>query len=362
MSDARIKSPLSTYERISPNKNSPRNKNIRRLTPHCVAGNLTLEAILGLSGFQKGGNASTTYAIDSEGKCGLGVEETNRPWTTSSSINDNEAITFEIANNGGAPDWRMSDKAINAWMDMAVEIASFYGFKKVNYKDKPSNITSSQVETWINTWAKKDEMIITLHRWYAAKACPGDYLVRQLPWLIGEINKRLQDSKHESEPFIGEGVGPIIITSDELKNGCKGEKVKELQTKLNERSPNLKLDVDGSFGPKTETAVKSFQASNGLSVDGVVGALTWAELNKDIIATTKPEIKEELFKEYLIGIKVSALNIRSGPGINNPVLRTLVNDKNTYTIIEESDGPGAKKWGKLKSGAGWVSLDFTVKK
>ena len=55
----RRKSPLAVYERLSPNKSIPRNKQIRRLTPHCVAGNLTIESTLGLSTFHDGKTAST---------------------------------------------------------------------------------------------------------------------------------------------------------------------------------------------------------------------------------------------------------------------------------------------------------------
>jgi hypothetical protein len=281
----RKKTPAAIFERLSPNRTSPRNKMIRRLTPHCVAGNLTIEATLGLARFinadSKSG-ASCNYAIGTDGRIGLGVEETNRAWTSSSANNDHEAITFEIANNGSDPDWRMSDAAINGWLDAAVEMSRFYGFKKVNYLEKPADIASAQVETWIKTWAKPDEMIITLHNWYAAKACPGPYFMRQLPWLVREMNKRLADSSYVSEAFVGEG--------------------------------------GASAAP------------------------------------------QEAFKEYHVTITTPALNIRSRPGSNASVVRTLVNDKNIYTIAEESNGPGATKWGRLKSGAGWISLDFTKRR
>ena len=64
---------------------------------------------------------------------------------------------------------------------------------------------------------------------------------------------------------------------------------------------------------------------------------------------------------FLVRITASALNIRKGPGIENAIVTTLLNDKNVYTIVEVADGSGASKWGKLKSGAGWISLDYTTK-
>jgi len=64
----------------------------------------------------------------------------------------------------------------------------------------------------------------------------------------------------------------------------------------------------------------------------------------------------------LIRIAVSSLNIRNGPGTNNKIVKVLNNDKNIYTIVEEASGAGSNKgWGRLKSGVGWVSLDFVTK-
>lgn len=64
--------------------------------------------------------------------------------------------------------------------------------------------------------------------------------------------------------------------------------------------------------------------------------------------------------EYLVKIKATSLNYRSGPGTNYPT-RGLVRKDQIFTIIQESYGPGASKWGKLKSGAGWISLDYCTR-
>ena len=270
---SRRRSSLVALEKISPNRTSPRTNAICRLTPHCVGGNLTPEAILGLSNFQKydpNNGASCTYAIGSTGRTVLGVPETDRPWTTGSGKNDHQAITFEIANNGGAPDWRMSDAALNAWVNLAVEVARFYGFKKVSYMDKPSHIPRGEAatEAWIKTWAPSDAMIITLHRWYGNKECPGNYFVGKLPELVKRINATLAGA---------------------------------------------------------ETSVPTPVAA----------------------------------KSSLVRVAVSALNVRKGPGTNYPVVKVLRNDPNTYTIVEEATGIGAAKWGKLKSGIGWIALNHT---
>ena len=63
---------------------------------------------------------------------------------------------------------------------------------------------------------------------------------------------------------------------------------------------------------------------------------------------------------YLVKVTTDVLNIRKGPGTNYGT-NGDIRDKGVYTIVAESDGPGASKWGKLKSGAGWISLDYTKK-
>jgi len=62
---------------------------------------------------------------------------------------------------------------------------------------------------------------------------------------------------------------------------------------------------------------------------------------------------------YRVRVKATDLNIRTGPGTNNPSKGFIA--PGVYTIVEESTGKGATKWGKLKSGAGWISLDYAAK-
>ena len=283
----RRKSDLVTLESLSPNCARPRTSPVSRLSPHCVAGKFKdAKSILGLQSFKTYNQvtgASCTYAIGSDGSMGLGVSETDRPWTTSSRTNDDRAITFEISNSTLGPDWKMTDEAINSWINLAEDICRFYGYKKVNYRDKPDSVpvgNVSRVEAWIATWAKPDEMIITLHRWYKPKACPGAYFVRQLPWIVSELNKRL--SGGIPSEFVGEGVAATPVEPD-----------------------------TSSFAP------------------------------------------------YQVKSNTVSLNIRSGPGTNFPVSGSIFNNVGVYTIVEEVKGPGASKWGKLKSGAGWIALDYT---
>ena len=72
-------------------------------------------------------------------------------------------------------------------------------------------------------------------------------------------------------------------------------------------------------------------------------------------------LEEKTFTPYLVKVTTSALRIRKGPGTNY-AQAGVIKDKGTYTIIAESNGKGAKKWGLLKSEKGWISLDYTQKK
>ena len=63
---------------------------------------------------------------------------------------------------------------------------------------------------------------------------------------------------------------------------------------------------------------------------------------------------------YLVKITTAALNIRKGAGTNTAKVG-CIRDKGVYTIVEEKSGKGASLWGKLKSGAGWISLDYVKK-
>ena len=353
----RHKSPLVSYEKISPNSYRPRYQKVSRITPHHVAGKATAKTILGLSGFAAGGRASCSYAIGYDGSMGSGVYEKDAPWTSSSSYNDNRAITFEISNIGGAPDWRISDEAVNAWMDLVIDICNFYGFKKVNYHEKPSYIIgSAAVEKWIKTWCRDDEMCVTLHNWFAATACPGPYFTRQLPWLVKELNRRLSDSGYIWEKFVGEGA---TYTYSTIRQGSRGSDVMLAQTKLNLHGYVPVLVVDGIFGNQTTITTKAFQKDKGLIADGIIGSKTWVELLKEPEPIHIPENEPNL--EYKVRITATALNVRKGPGTNHSVVVTLFRDKNIYTIVEETTGPGATKWGRLKSGVGWIALNHTSK-
>lgn len=78
----------------------------------------------------------------------------------------------------------------------------------------------------------------------------------------------------------------------------------------------------------------------------------------DSVIDPAPTVPEDTsgFKAYTVKVTVTDLNIRSGPGTNYSSKGHI--EPGVYTIVEESTGQGATLWGRLKSGAGWISLDF----
>lgn len=164
-------SPLVNYTKISPNSTNPRKKKITKITIHHVAGNLTVETI-GNVFAPASRKASSNYGVDNKGRVGMYVEEKNRAWTSSNADNDNEAVTIEVSNNGGAPNWSVSDTALAKTIELCVDICKRNGIKKLNYTgDKSGNLT--------------------MHKWFSNTNCPGPYLESKFPYIANEVNKIL---------------------------------------------------------------------------------------------------------------------------------------------------------------------------
>lgn len=161
---------MVSYTQLSQNCTKPRKNKIRKITIHHAAGNCSLQGF-GAT-FCGTREVSANYAIDTQGRVGMYVEECDRAWTSSSAENDNQAITIEVANDGGAPDWHVSDAALNATINLCVDICKRNGIEKLNFTgDKNGNLT--------------------MHKYFAATGCPGPYLESKFPYIANEVNKRL---------------------------------------------------------------------------------------------------------------------------------------------------------------------------
>lgn len=176
-------SPLVSYTKISPNRNSPRNHKIDTITIHCTAGQTSVEN-LGNIFAQSSRGASSNYGIGKDGRVGLYVEEKDRSWCSSSVSNDNRAITIEVSSDNVHP-YRVTDKALNSLVELCTDICKRNGIPKLLWNGDKSLI------------GKIDKQNMTVHRWFANKACPGDYLYNLHGWIADEVNKRLNNFHEE---------------------------------------------------------------------------------------------------------------------------------------------------------------------
>ena len=172
-------SPLSTYYKQSPNIYGFRVHKIDTVTIHCMAGNGSIEGC-GEWFARQSTAACSNYGVSSDGKIGCFCEERKAGWTSSSSSNDMRSITIEVANDGGAPDWHVSDKALNSLINLLVDICRRNpGIKRLRWKNDNSLI------------GQTDKQNMTLHCWFAQKACPGPYLISKHPFIVERVNKKL---------------------------------------------------------------------------------------------------------------------------------------------------------------------------
>lgn len=318
-------SSLVNYTKISPYKNVMSNKVNKKITIHHMAGNLSVEVCGNV--FQSS-NSSANYGVASDGRIGLYVEEKDRSWASSSYENDSQAVTIEVANDICGGDWHVSDKALAKTIDLCVDICKRNNIAKLNWTgDKSGNLTC--------------------HYMFASTACPGPYLKSKMSYIANEVNKKLSGGSTPAPAPAPSAPTTVTVAKPILRNGSTGTEVKNLQNCLN-KVINAGLTVDGIFGNGTETALRNFQKKYGLTVDGIYGSASEAKM-KSIINGSNTS------SSYTVKVTADLLNVRKGPGTQYAVA-TTVKKGQVYTIVETSNG-----FGKLKSGAGWIALQYTVK-
>lgn len=435
-------SPLVTYTKLSPNHSGQRTRNIDTIIVHCMAGNCTIEGC-GQIFAPVGRQASSNYGVGSDGRVGMYVEEKNRSWCTSSNAVDQRGITIEVANSAGAPNWPVTDKALAAVIKLCIDICRRNNIKKLLWRGNKTYM------------GQIDQQNMVVHRWTAAKACPGDDLFNLHNKIVAEVNKALGAGSGAVPTPTPPVVTPpqdtnVIVGSNEKiiwnfleKKGLNEFAVAGIMGNIYAESGLYPNNLQNSFEKKLgytdasyTAAVDSGKYKNfardsagyGLvqwtfwsrkqelleyarKVKKSIGDITtqleflWIEMQtspyKSMMTALKtvktvrqasdtfllnferPADQSESMKAKRAGygesyykknadndisnipykVKVNdstSLNIRKGPGTNYQI-GGVISDNGIYTITQESTGTGAKKWGKLKSGAGWISLDFCIK-
>lgn len=482
-------SSLVTYKNITKNRTSPRNHVIDTITIHCIVGQRTAKQ--GCDYFASTDRqCSANYVVGKDGSIGLSVEEKDRSWCSSSSSNDNRAITIEVASDTTHP-YAVTAQAYNALIKLVADICKRNGIKKLLWKADKSLV------------GQVSKQNMTVHRWFANKACPGDYLYERHGEIAEKVNALLGQTQQTTTPanpsspsttdtgktiwdfLIGKGLNAYAVAgimgnlqaesalnpqnlqntyekklgytdstyTQAVDNGTYTNFVKDSagyglaqwtywsrKQALLQYAQTAKKSI-GDLAMQLEFLWKELQgytsvmktlksatsirqasdailtgyekpANQGESVKtkragygqtfydkyastntGTTGKSTlyrvrktWADTKSQIgaykvldnakkVADKNPgySVFDEsgnvvysggstatTFTPYLVKVTTSVLNIRKGAGTSYGT-NGSIRDMGVYTIVEEANGAGATKWGKLKSGAGWISLDYTKK-
>ncbi len=194
-------SSMVVYTKLSPNHSGQRTHAIDRITPHCVVGQCTAEG-LG-EWFEKAGTqASSNYGIDKDGRVGMYVEEKNRSWCSSSNANDQRAITIECASDTTEP-YAFRDIVYQRLIELCIDICKRNGKNKLIWfgdKDKALNYSP-----------KSGEMILTVHRWFANKSCPGNWMYARMGDLAEKVTKALQGSSDSGSGSASKGMQASVL-------------------------------------------------------------------------------------------------------------------------------------------------------
>ena len=178
-------SSLVKYTKLSPNNSGKRTHSIDRITPHCAVGQLSVESLGNI--FQKTGDnaVSCNYAIGTDGRVALIVDESQRSWCSSSNTNDQRAVTIECASDKTSP-YAFNTTVYNKLVELCVDICKRNGKKKL--------IWISDKDKALAYEPKSGEMLLTVHRWFANKACPGDWMMQRMGDLASKVTAKLSES------------------------------------------------------------------------------------------------------------------------------------------------------------------------
>ena len=327
-------SPLVEYTRISPNQSGKRNHAIDTITIHCVVGQCYIES-LGALFANPSMQASSNYGIGFDGKVGMFVEEKDRSWCTSSAENDNRAITIECASDTYDP-FAVNDVVYAKLLDLVTDICKRNGIKKLiwswNEADRVHHLNGCNM---------------TVHRDYAWKSCPGEYLYQRHQAIADEVNRRLNaqpDPKPDPKPEPSTDFKPGDIVK--LVEGAKYTNGRAIPEVIIAEEWIIK-DINGS------------KALIDKSTDGKWSINSWV-YTKYLEKVSDPE-----FHPYIVRTTATILNVRQGPGTNYNIVGQIVG-AGAFTIVEEQQGQGSENgWGLLKAYSkdrnGWIALDWTTR-
>lgn len=316
-------SPLVVYTRISPNRTSPRNKAITKITVHHMAGVCSVEDFGNIVA-PVARQMSANYAIGNDGRIGLFCPEGDRSWCSSSPENDHQAITIEVSNSSVGGDWPIGDKAYQSLIKLCVDICKRNGIKKLEFNGTKTGS-------------------LTFHYMFASTACPGPWMKNHAQDLCNKVNAQLTTTTNPSPQ-------PTKPTTPSTSK--TSFKVGDL-VKINS---GARYYTGGGI-PVWVTQENWYISS--ISGDRAVLGLNQAK-NRNIqspIKTSDITLVQAVstFKEYTMSFKASEPIYESAGG----KMTGIMGATGVYTIVDEKASSGAT-FGKLKSGRGWVVVKGSI--
>ena len=290
---------------------------ISRITPHCIVGQLTCKSIIGYFG-NPATKASCNYAIGSDTLVGLIVDEANYSYCSSSESNDQRAVTIECASEKNHP-YSFRPEVYNKLVELCVDICKRNGATKL--------LWLGSREATLSYSPANNEIVLTAHRWFKNKACPGEWLYSRYGELAKEVTARLSGGSDPVSEY------QVVVNASDLKI---------------RKGPGTNCDAVGYTGKGTFTIVEE--------ADGP-GASKWGKLKSGAGWISLDYATKAADGSYSVKVSIPDLKIRKGPGTNYP--SNGFTGIGSFTIVEEAPGVGANRWGRLKSGAGWIALDYT---
>lgn len=349
-------SPLVTYTKLSPNCTKPRTHAIDMIIIHCVVGQVTIKRLGDIFANPRK-RASSNYGVDKDGKIGMFVEEKNRAWCSggkdkkgnpirvngiSGADIDHRAISIEVASDTTTP-YAVTSKAFESLIQLVADIAERNNIKVLKWEGDKKLV------------GKVEKQNMAVHRWFANKSCPGDYLYNKMGEIASRANLLINGSivpdvvepgtKDISVTYESIKVGDILNFVGSYNYASAGRTAKATKTTKSLCKVTKKYLKRSAHPIHVRAVNKSY-------ISGVYGWVNIADLTKTVDASSSGRALP-----YVVKITPANLFVYAGPGLTNKITYT-VHHNECYTIVEESIGG----WGKLKSGRGWIQLSRTTPK
>ena len=405
-------------------KNSnPRKDPVSKVTPHHMAA--VSSAVNCAKAHRSSSGSSANYYIGNDGKICGGVSEDRRAWTSGTGnnqgTNDHMAITIEVSNSATGGQWPISDAAYKSLVALCADICTRYGFTP-HFDGKPSGSITEHcmfqatacpgptLKSYIETGKlekdikaamgsapapaptpsgqKSDEELIwdflyakignaygvagLMGNLYAESGLRANNLQNAFEKSLGmtddQYTAAVDNGTYTKEQFVNDKAGYGLAQwtfwsrKEGLYNYKGGKSIANLDVQLGFLWFELSTSYKGTL-QALQNAQSIYQASTAV--------LTQFERPADqseAMKQTRAGYGQQFYDKYASGspkpapavpyvarITGDVVNVREGQGTQYPIVRTVRRGE-AYTIVEVSGN-----WGRLKSGVGWICLDYTQK-